>query len=567
MKDYHRHLLGLIAFFCLGIPFPSAAIEKPTLVFPENQSVIVQKKIQVIGLAPEGVGQVTVRVRGGKALDGTEVPVAQGAFSFQVKLGRGMNTIETLGADQKVTSTLQLFQAKTAAKAPEGFALYTMHAGDDLVGDCQACHIFRRRGKPSYTRIRPDSTCSTGECHPNFDQAKFLHGPVGAKSCTGCHNPHGSQNPVFLSRTDQDLCFACHTGEESRFAGKVLHQPMQQGECLTCHDPHQSEVKFQLKGDSQEALCRSCHGGERSNHKYLHGPVGTGNCVACHNPHASDHANLLYQEKDKICFMCHQDRMEEFSRKHIHQPVLEGCGVCHDPHGSETRHQLRSDLTKRAQGQIAPCLSCHEEINPELSDQILKAKVAHHPVQEGNCTACHTPHASNYEHQLKAPLTEICYTCHMEIGQAVTESEFKHGPVLTSDCSACHKVHGYSYSRLLTNDFPTEFYTPYATEKYGICFNCHNEKVALSKWSKETQFRNGNRNLHYLHVNREKGRNCKACHEVHAGDQERHIREEIPFGSKGWSYPLSYTVNPTGGGCVVGCHRPLTYDRNEPVKY
>jgi hypothetical protein len=121
--------------------------------------------------------------------------------------------------------------------------------------------------------------------------------------------------------------------------------------------------------------------------------------------------------------------------------------------------------------------------------------------------------------------------------------------------------------KLLGNDFPEEFYTPYATEKYAICFDCHDERVALDKWSKETQFRNGNRNLHFLHVNREKGRNCKACHEVHAGQQEKHIRENIPFGNKGWSYPITYTITENGGGCVVGCHRPLSYDREKAIKY
>ena len=37
-----------------------------------------------------------------------------------------------------------------------------------------------------------------------------------------------------------------------------------------------------------------------------------------------------------------------------------------------------------------------------------------------------------------------------------------------------------------------------------------------------TDFRYGNVNLHKLHVNREKGRTCRACHNIHASDQYDH---------------------------------------------
>ncbi|PLX46332.1 MAG: cytochrome C, partial [Deltaproteobacteria bacterium] len=73
--------------------------------------------------------------------------------------------------------------------------------------------------------------------------------------------------------------------------------------------------------------------------------------------------------------------------------------------------------------------------------------------------------------------------------------------------------------------------------------------------------------LHYLHVNKDpKGRSCKACHEVHAGNQDKHIRKEVPFGAK-WKLPVNYTKTDTGGNCVVGCHKPKDYDRENPVTY
>ena len=80
-----------------------------------------------------------------------------------------------------------------------------------------------------------------------------------------------------------------------------------------------------------------------------------------------------------------------------------------------------------------------------------------------------------------------------------------------------------------------------------------------------TGFRNGDKNLHYVHVNKNpKGRTSRACHEVHAGKQANHIRERVPFGKL--SYPIRYTKTPNGGSCIVGCHVKRGYDRVNPVK-
>ena len=113
---------------------------------------------------------------------------------------------------------------------------------------------------------------------------------------------------------------------------------------------------------------------------------------------------------------------------------------------------------------------------------------------------------------------------------------------------------------LLKKYFPTEFYTAYTPLEYAMCFECHNKDICNDKTTKElTNFRNGSVNLHFAHVNRTKGRSCKACHEVHAGDQAKHIRAEVPFGM--WSYPIQFTPKDNGGSCVVGCHKPRSYDR------
>jgi len=71
-----------------------------------------------------------------------------------------------------------------------------------------------------------------------------------------------------------------------------------------------------------------------------------------------------------------------------------------------------------------------------------------------------------------------------------------------------------------------------------------------------TGFRNGERNLHWVHVNKKtKGRTCRTCHEVHASKRPRLVAESVPFGKRGWRLPLNFEKTETGGSCQPGCHR------------
>jgi hypothetical protein len=77
--------------------------------------------------------------------------------------------------------------------------------------------------------------------------------------------------------------------------------------------------------------------------------------------------------------------------------------------------------------------------------------------------------------------------------------------------------------------------------------------------SNETNFRDGTRNLHYVHVNREKARNCTTCHDIHGSKYVHLIAEKVAFGK--WEMPMKFDVNETGGSCSTGCHKKLNYNR------
>jgi hypothetical protein len=94
----------------------------------------------------------------------------------------------------------------------------------------------------------------------------------------------------------------------------------------------------------------------------------------------------------------------------------------------------------------------------------------------------------------------------------------------------------------------------------ALCFQCHaTELVTEERTTTRTGFRDGDRNLHHLHVNRDKGRSCRACHEVHATNVPFHMRESVPFGQ--WELPVPYERRPGGGACGASCHRAEDYDR------
>jgi predicted CXXCH cytochrome family protein len=402
-------------------------------------------------------------------------------------------------------------------------------------------------------------TCVTDKCHAQMGKAKYIHGPVGVGQCTVCHveakkgHPTGKKPDFKLVATGKALCEKCHQPVD-KFEYK--HTPVKKGECGGCHDPHQSDAPKQLKKAKTSELCYTCHKNTQQVKKFQHGPVASGDCNVCHNPHSSPNPFQLEAKGNDACFLCHEDRKAEFTRKYPHKPAMESCLKCHDAHNSD--HPMMQSMEG-----TALCYSCHKKMEEHLK----ASAVRHQALDKGPCTTCHTPHSSDYPRQLKTHTKDICYTCHKDMGALVRSSKNLHGPVQQNDCYACHDPHGSANPLILKKYFPKEFYKPYATESYAMCFDCHNKDIALDKMTtKLTNFRNGDVNMHFLHVNKEKGRSCKACHEVHAGNQDKHVRKEVPFGGS-WKLPVNFTKTPNGGSCVVGCHKPKAYDRVNPVKY
>ena len=406
-------------------------------------------------------------------------------------------------------------------------------------------------------------SCITEKCHAGMGKDKFVHGPVAVAECTACHKQISKHKFNPISDVGK-LCEECH---EKPNKMKVVHAPVKGGKCIKCHDPHQSANKFQLRAAGSD-LCFLCHDKALVGGKFVHGPVAVGSCGTCHSVHQSEFPKLLLAKGNDVCFSCHTDEAEKFKKKKfMHAPVQEACVNCHSPHSTNFKYSLK------AEGKSDLCYSCHKD----KESAIKEATVPHKGLDtDKKCLACHDPHVADYAKQLTMQPADLCLSCHDreyvgENGKIANMKSFlannsmHHGPIKQNDCSGCHDPHGSKNFRILRENFPQLFYAGYSPDNYKLCFMCHEKTLANEeRTTTMTNFRNGDQNLHFVHVNKAvKGRTCRACHDAHATNNPKHVRDAVPFAK--WQLPVGFTKTETGGKCLPGCHQMYRYDRGKPV--
>lgn len=432
--------------------------------------------------------------------------------------------------------------------------------------------------------------CTTSGCHAQQTSHTFLHGPAAVSACDACHTYADVSAHTFKLRAQgRDLCTFCHINKAGNEA-PVSHKPYTDGECLKCHDPHGGATRKNLRHADLNTLCLSCHETVLAGHSSIHEAITDKNCTGCHQAHTAEHAKLLVKPGKALCLSCHEQVQHQIDgAKSAHEPLLRDgeCTQCHTPHASNTSHQLKAPPAQL-------CSECHKEV----AQQAREASHPHSAVLEGEaCLNCHNPHGSAHAKLMKGDPVATCVACHKEPEAAaeldkpvhpaapyfVDQSPVKivnvpaakqarpasnlttkglnpHGPVAEGRCTACHDVHGGSHAGLLRAKLSTEFYQAFNAENFALCFTCHEQGLAVAeKTADATNFRDGERNLHYLHVAKDQGRGCTACHTVHASRHEQQIRDTVPYG--GWQLPLNFKPLESGGSCAPGCHKPQTYTR------
>jgi predicted CXXCH cytochrome family protein len=319
---------------------------------------------------------------------------------------------------------------------------------------------------------------------------------------------------IVLSAGESCASASCHTGifhstgPHDGGADQVL--------CDACHvvvDPPKHEFRYAASGGK---LCIDCHTG-LTQHDYKHEPAEQGLCTFCHSTHESQYAGQLKFPPEALCVSCHIDVVSDGARV-VHGPVGQGrCVACHDPHSSDT------------------------------DDYLVEAV-------PGLCFRCHNKDQIDHEGRT-LPAVEQSF---------VDKSLTQHPPFARGECLLCHDPHWSNSIRLQRMPYSKAFYTDFSSDKY-FCLMCHGETTFTEpRTLTATKFRNGNLNLHYRHVEREKGRGCRACHHQHASRLEAQIATDTFFGEQNIGIK-AFAKSETGGTCEPLCHRPVKYDRIDPV--
>ncbi|MFO7671364.1 MAG: cytochrome c3 family protein [Bacteroidales bacterium] len=257
------------------------------------------------------------------------------------------------------------------------------------------------------------------------------------------------------------------------------------------------------------------------------------------------------------CTECHADLV---GNTVMHYPAEDACENCHESTGEE--HPGDSKGFKLMDQIPALCFYCHSEGTDSVHP--------HQPVETGRCLACHDAHGSAQAMLLKFPQQELCLSCHnksyetdssmtINIGRLVKGRMMAHSAIEGEGCTVCHKGHGSGYQNLLVDLYPEDNYIKVGTEVFGLCFQCHDASLLEEETQWGTNFRNGTQNLHWLHINGNRGRNCRMCHNLHGSEQKFLLEERVAFGN--WEMNLHFIPEEQGGSCLPGCHGRLSYSR------
>ena len=293
------------------------------------------------------------------------------------------------------------------------------HRPEDFVGSetCKGCHEdqFKNFSKTAHAKL---------ESEPSWKNR--IHG------CEACH---GAGRQHVEAGGDKSL-IRTFENETSKQISET---------CVTCHAGREEHSNF-LRGEHwrNNVGCTDCH--------TAHSPDPAPPTPASHtlvgaNPRRKIDTSvlrLLKASEPQLCLNCHTEQRAQFSMPFRHK-VLEGvmkCSDCHNPHGGFETRQLRL-----ATGTDSACAKCH-------TDKQGPFVFEHSPVRVEGCAVCHQPHGSaNPKLLTRSHVFQLCIECHTNAHQLVLREEGEGAPAPPSfhdlrqerirNCTLCHtQIHG-----------------------------------------------------------------------------------------------------------------------------
>ncbi len=70
-------------------------------------------------------------------------------------------------------------------------------------------------------------------------------------------------------------------------------------------------------------LCLQCHDNIEKEliRPIVHKALEKEDCIICHDSHTSNHAALLHQKEENLCYSCHKSSKEAFQKRFIHSSI------------------------------------------------------------------------------------------------------------------------------------------------------------------------------------------------------------------------------------------------------
>jgi predicted CXXCH cytochrome family protein len=194
-----------------------------------------------------------------------------------------------------------------------------------------------------------------------------------------------------------------------QFEKATFHTSANEAECIRCH----SASAGSKKGEHQ-LRCNSCHAA-LTRQRSVHGLLAANDCTQCHETKPGSGYRTTYapHQENMKCFGCHEDVRKELKGKQfVHAPLAGGqCSICHSPHASPQVSQLRMRVNDL-------CLSCHSDKNDSNHPVVFHPSEAksdpRNPEREFTCASCHNPHASDNKNMLATAggYFTLCQSCH-----------------------------------------------------------------------------------------------------------------------------------------------------------
>ena len=184
---------------------------------------------------------------------------------------------------------------------------------------------------------------------------------VGDTGCEACHGPGsthvssgGAAGTIVNPKKSPEACFQCHLDKRGEFSLPHAHQVINgRMSCSDCHDPHKGHVVLNTGADleNQNETCTKCHTAQKGPFLFRHDAMLEG-CTVCHNPHGSVNQKMLVARDANLCLRCHLEHPAmnndgtilaggEDHRSRLQNGTCWSAGCHEDVHGSNASKAMR----------------------------------------------------------------------------------------------------------------------------------------------------------------------------------------------------------------------------------